>query len=77
LRRRHVAAVFQSELFARIAKLQLELPAFKHHHAAEFIPGDLSTVDANHWDSIFLVGIGLIEADSPALSEKIAPGEGG
>ena len=49
-----------SNLIAQVAKLQLELPALEcRHHAAEFVPGDLATIDDDTWYSIILVGIAI------------------
>jgi Fe-Mn family superoxide dismutase len=49
-----------SDLVASVAKLQLELPALEgRHHAAEFVPGDLATIDDDHRHSVVLVGIAV------------------
>ena len=47
-----------SDLFAPVAELQLELPALEgRHHVAEFVPGNLATIDDEHRHSVVLVGI--------------------
>ena len=63
-----------SDLFAKVAKLQLELPALEsRHHAAEFVPGDLATIDDDHWHSVVLVGI----AFDGATQDQAIVAEGG
>jgi hypothetical protein len=57
------------ELFAPVAELQLELPALeRRHNAAEFVPGDLATIDDDHRHSVVSVGIAV---DSAAQRQAI------
>ena len=59
-----------SDLVASVAKLQLELPALEsRHHAAEFVPGDIATIDDDHRYTMVLVRIAV---DSATQDQAIA-----
>ncbi len=54
------ASESRSDLIAAVAKLELELPALEsRHHAAEFVPGNLATIDDDHRHSVVLVGVAV------------------